>query len=77
MATKKKKQKAKKNSVKKPDENAAVAKVANPTDVRDDSDVAVAEAELPRAPRQRRSPTSNRSRNPGARNLPRSIHPIR
>ena len=45
MATKKKKQ-AKKKSVKKTDKNAAVAEVANPTNVRDDSDVAVAEAEV-------------------------------
>ncbi|RKY10007.1 MAG: hypothetical protein DRP66_00740, partial [Planctomycetota bacterium] len=46
MATTKKKKQAKKISVKKPDENAAVAKVADPADVRDDSDVAVAEAEV-------------------------------
>ena len=32
--------------MKKPDKNAAVAQVADPTDVRDDSDVAVAEAEV-------------------------------
>ena len=52
MTTKKKK--AKKKSVQKPDKNAAVAEVADPTDVRDDSDVAVAKAEVAESTRAKK-----------------------
>jgi len=54
MTTKKKKQ-AKKKSVEKSDKNAAVAQVAGPTDAQDDSDVAVAEAEVAESTKAKKS----------------------